>query len=139
MITFEIEKLKLSVYSINRMTMAITIQVSANSVCASVKTPKWEGFCTITKRDTPTIGFYVDPGYEDYTRPLIATACAALKHYYNSSQRIYVDADASDGLWDSMGFVPNPMYDFTEDQRHLEGAGYEKFISFAALCDKIGV
>jgi len=119
--------------------MAITTHVDAYSVCASIKTPEGEGFCTISKSDTPTIGFYVDSGYEDYTRPLIAAACAALKSYYTPRQRIYVDADASDGLWDSMGFVPNPMYDFTEDQRDLEGAGYEKYISFADLCHKVGV
>lgn len=119
--------------------MAMSIQMSEDSVYALLNTPKGEGFCSITKRDTPTIGFYVDPDYESHTNALIAAACSALKTYFDSTQKIYVDADASDGLWDSMGFQVNPLYDFTEDQRNVEGAGYEKYILFSDLCAKVGV
>lgn len=118
--------------------MAIT-QVNENSVCAVMKSSEGEGFCSITKRENPNIGFYVDPGYEHHTNALIAAACLAAKPYLNPSQRIYVDADASDGLWDSLGFKVNPYYDFTEEQREWEGAGYEKYIVFSDLCAKMGV
>ena len=113
--------------------------VSNQSFCVSWMDPKEVGFCTLRKGDTPCIGFWAEPDYEQFTHVIIAAVCLAAKSYFNPSQRIYVDADASDGLWDSLGFHANPHYDFTEEQRNWEGAGYEKYILFSDLCTKMGV
>ena len=52
-------------------------------------------------------------------------------------KKLYIDTDASEGFWNNLGLVPNPLYDFTEEQRDLEGAGYEKYIVFEELLKKI--
>jgi|LauGreDrversion4_2_1035121.scaffolds.fasta_scaffold42381_5 hypothetical protein len=52
-------------------------------------------------------------------------------------KKLYIDTDASEGFWNYLGLVPNPMYDFTEEQRNMEGAGYEKYIVFSDLLNKL--
>jgi len=120
------------------MTMAILVtETNVESVTAYLRKTTEVGFCTITKDATPCITLYIDPEYKEYTTSLIASACSLVRTYFNNSQRIYVDADASEGLWDKMGFIPNPLYDFTPKQQHLEGAGYEKYITFSTLCSEV--
>jgi hypothetical protein len=117
--------------------MAFIKESSARSACVSLMKPNEVGFCSISKDATPCITFYVDPAHVEYSTSLIASTCALLMPYFNKSQRIYVDADTSDGLYDKLGFQPCPLYEFTEDQRHLEGAGYEKYILFSTLCSEV--
>lgn len=121
------------------MSPSLITHVSDQSICATLMPPKDAGFCSLSKGNTPCIGLWVEPEYEVFTKDIIAAACSVAKSYFSPSQKIYVDADASEGLWDSMGFKDNPLYDFTEDQQEMEGAGYEKYILFSDLCAKVGV
>lgn len=114
--------------------MEILIETTPHSVSVRLMNETELGVCTITTGLTPTIHFYIDSGYVEYTMLMISKTCSLVKSYFNDSHRIYVDADASEGLWDKLGFIENPLYEFTEDQRHLEGAGYEKYILFGSLC-----
>jgi|LauGreDrversion4_2_1035121.scaffolds.fasta_scaffold1752766_1 hypothetical protein len=92
------------------------------------------GHFSISKDSTPSVCFFNDE--EEYTSLLLSSVCRVAKAHFNPTQRIYVDSDTSDGLWDKLGFIVNPLYDFTEDQRTMEGAGYEKYIQFSDLCKK---
>lgn len=115
----------------------LVTEMNNDSVTAYLRKSNEVGFCTITKDATPCISLYIDPEYKEYTTSLIAAACSLVRNHFNNNQRIYVDADASEGLWDKMGFIPNPLYDFTHEQRDLEGAGYEKYISYSSLCSEV--
>ena len=42
---------------------------------------------------------------------------------------IYVDADASNGFWEAVGFKPNRYY----DSKRTDGCGYELVIEFGKL------
>ena len=117
--------------------MAYIKESSPQSVCVRLMKPHEVGFCSISKDANPCITFYLDPKYVEYTTSLIASTCSLLSTYFNKSQHIYVDADASSGLFDKLGFKPCPLYDFTEQQRHIEGAGYEKYILFSELCSEV--
>ena len=44
---------------------------------------------------------------------------------------IYVDADASNGFWEAVGFKPNPYY----DTKGREESGYELVIEFGKLME----
>jgi hypothetical protein len=122
---------------INIQMATLITEANAGRVTSYLRKSNEVGFCTITKEDTPCITLYMDPEYKEYTTSLIAAACSLLRTYFNSSQKIYVDADASEGLWDKMGFQPNPLYDYTSEQRSMEGAGYEKYITFSELCSEV--
>jgi hypothetical protein len=72
---------------------------------------------------------------EGYSIQLIQAACRDTDIPQN--KKLYIDTDASEGFWNYLGLVPNPLYNFTEEQRDLEGAGYEKYIVFKDLLEKI--
>ena len=44
---------------------------------------------------------------------------------------IYVDADASNGFWEAVGFKPNRYY----DSKRTDGCGYELVIEFGKLLE----
>ena len=65
-------------------------------------------------------------------------ACVCLKiitTFVNirSDQLIFIDADASDGFWDHVGFVVNRHELTSRARRSIEGQGYEKYITFGKL------
>jgi hypothetical protein len=72
---------------------------------------------------------------QGYSLQLIQAACRQLD--VPQDKKLYIDTDASQGFWDYLGLEPNPMYIFTEDQREIEGAGYEKYIVFKDLLNKM--
>jgi hypothetical protein len=48
-----------------------------------------------------------------------------------STQKLFIDVDASAGFWDSIGMHENPTYN--SNIPFIEGKGYEKVITFAEL------
>ncbi len=49
-------------------------------------------------------------------------------------QMFFIDADASAGYWDHIGFTLNRYgYDYIGNRKDLEGRGYEKVITFRKL------
>jgi len=84
---------------------------------------------------TPTVsmGIGIDDAYQKqgYSKLLIRKVCRHVQ--LPLDKKIYIDTDASEGFWDHLGLQKNSLYDFTEDQRNEEGAGYEKFITFEKL------
>jgi hypothetical protein len=69
-----------------------------------------------------------------YSTLLIRTLCQFIQNgkYPYEGQLLFIDTDASGGFWDHIGMKPNRYYErFTPDR---EGGGYEKFITFEALC-----
>jgi hypothetical protein len=83
--------------------------------------------------NTVSMGIGIEDAYQKqgYSKKLIRKVCSNLQ--FPPDKKIYIDTDASEGFWDYLGLVKNPLYDFTEDQRDVEGAGYEKFITFGEL------
>jgi hypothetical protein len=84
---------------------------------------------------TVCMGIGIDDAYQKqgYSKLLIRKVCSHLK--FPPDKKIYIDTDASEGFWDYLGLLKNPLYDFSEEQREVEGAGYEKFITFENLCN----
>jgi hypothetical protein len=82
---------------------------------------------------TASMGIGIDEPYQKkgYSKQLIRAVCQRLP--LSPNKKIYIDTDASSGFWDHLGLVQNPLYDFTEEQRELEGAGYEKYITLEKL------
>ena len=69
-----------------------------------------------------------------YSTRLIRTLCQFISTMVPNcdGQLLFIDTDASSGFWDHIGMKPNRYYErFTADR---EGGGYEKFITFEALC-----
>jgi hypothetical protein len=69
-----------------------------------------------------------------YSTRLIRTLCQFISTMVPNcaGQLLFIDTDASGGFWDHIGMKPNRYYErFTADR---EGGGYEKFITFEALC-----
>ena len=71
-----------------------------------------------------------------YSRELIKRTCELIKKEYpgiRKDQLLYIDADASSGFWDYIGMESARYYD-RYDKRFVEGAGFEKQITFQGLC-----
>jgi hypothetical protein len=85
------------------------------------------------KTNTASMGIGIDDAYQKmgFSKQLICAVCKEVS--FPDDKKIYIDTDASEGFWNHVGLVVNPLYDFTEDQRDVEGAGYEKFITFDKL------
>ena len=83
--------------------------------------------------NTISMGIGIDDAYQNkgYSKQLIRAVCKEL--LFSDDKKIFIDTDASEGFWNHVGLVVNPLYDFTEDQRDVEGSGYEKFITFDKL------
>lgn len=82
-----------------------------------------------------SIGIEQEYQGKGYSLQLMKAACQAVE--IPEDKKMYIDTDASEGFWNYLGLVPNPMYLFTEEQRDVEGAGYEKYIVFSELIQKL--
>jgi GNAT superfamily N-acetyltransferase len=115
----------------------IRVEIDDRSAQAILFTDKEVGNFTITFGTTTSLRIFIEDEFQGlgYARQLIRTLCRRLKNHmrYPESKRLYIDTDASGGFWDYLGLQPNPLYDFTESQRDVEGAGYEKYIEFSQL------
>lgn len=67
-----------------------------------------------------------------YSKLLIRTLCQFIRIEVYEGQLLFIDTDASVGFWDHIGMKPNRYYERFTPER--EGGGYEKFITFEALC-----
>ena len=113
----------------------IFLENTSREICGRLMNYQVElGHFSISKDQTPTICFFNEN--EAYTPLLLSSVCRLAQKEFSPTQRIYIDADSSDGFWDKIGFLVNPLYDFTPSQMYDEGAGYEKYIQFSDLCKK---
>jgi hypothetical protein len=87
--------------------------------------------------NTVCMGIGIEDAYQKqgYSKQLIRKVCSNVQ--FPPDKKIYIDTDASEGFWNYLGLVPNPLYDFTEEQRDMEGAGYEKYIVFSDILQKV--
>ena len=73
-----------------------------------------------------------------YSRGLIRTLCKyILQEGYPSirkEQLLFIDVDASVGFWDKVGMREHRYGLDYSGNRNVEGAGYEKMITFGDLC-----
>jgi len=85
-------------------------------------------------RDTCYVSISIDEKYQGfgYSRLMwryMFDNCLS-EYPIRYDQLFFIDADASDGYWDHIGFVSNRYgYDYN-GKRDLEGKGYEKVITF---------
>jgi len=95
------------------------------------------GHFTLSLGSTYSLGIGIEQEYQGqgYSIQLIQALFRQLE--IPLDKKLYIDADASDGFWNYLGLIDNPLYDFTEEQSELEGAGYEKYIVFEKLLNKI--
>ena len=91
------------------------------------------GYFHIKEGDTMDMSISIDEAHQKkgYSRLLIQAVCDALD--LHDTKRLYIDTDASEGYWSHIGLQANPLYDFDESMRDVEGAGYEMFITFGDL------
>ena len=95
------------------------------------------GHCTIYgefDKDTCSVSISIDEKYQGvgYSRLMWRYLFdnGLLEYPIRSDQLFFIDADASAGYWDYVGFLPNRYgYDYM-GKRCLEGKGYEKVITF---------
>jgi hypothetical protein len=91
------------------------------------------GYFHIKEGVTMDMSISIDEAHQKkgYSRHLIRAVCEAIE--LPDTKRLYIDTDASEGYWVHLGLQANPLYDFDESMRDMEGAGYEMFITFADL------
>ena len=91
------------------------------------------GYFHIKEGTTMDLSIWIDEAHRKrgHSRHLIHVVCDAID--LPDTKRLYIDTDASEGYWAHIGLQPNPLYDFDESMRDVEGAGYEMFITFADL------
>lgn len=92
------------------------------------------GHFTVSLGTTASVGIGIDEEYrgKGHSIKLMRSVVDKLAEDGFASN-LYVDTDASEGFWKHVGFRPNPLYNFDEAQREIEGAGYEMVISFNDL------
>lgn len=120
------------------MTPRIAVRHAVDSVESTLMDGKTEvGHFTIDFGTTYSLSIGIEQAYQGkgYSLQLIQAACRDLD--IPPDKKLYIDTDASEGFWNYLGLVPNPLYDFTEEQRDMEGAGYEKYIMFKDLLQKL--
>ena len=88
---------------------------------------------------TYSLGIGINEEYQGkgYSIQLIQAAFKQIN--LPKDKKLYIDTDASEGFWDYLGLVKNPLYDFTEEQRDWEGAGYEKYIVVTDLLTRLNM
>ena len=101
-----------------------------------------KGECTISGRfdtgETCAVTISIDEEYQGlgYSRLLWIEMIKQIETEYPAirpDQMFFIDADASAGYWDHIGFIPNRYgYDYTGN-RKMEGKGYEKVITFKKI------
>lgn len=104
------------------------------------------GECTITGRfdtgETCAVTISIDEAYQGrgYSRLLWTEMIQLIKDEYpsiRSDQMFFIDADASAGYWDHIGFTPNRYgYDY-KGNGDREGRGYEKVITLQKLKNRL--
>ena len=115
---------------------------SARSVILFVD-GKQHGKCSISGSfdtgETCAVTISIDEAYQGrgYSRLLWKKMIQQIKQEYPSirpDQMFFIDADASAGYWDHIGFTTNRYgYDYNGNRKQLEGRGYEKVITFRQL------
>jgi len=93
--------------------------------------------------ETMSLGINVEEDHQKkgYSRELIKRTCELVKKEYpgiRKDQLLSIDADASSGFWDYIG-MESARYYYRYDKRVVEGAGFEKQITFQGLCNWAGV
>ena len=89
--------------------------------------------------ETCAVTISIDEAYQrlGYSRLLWNEIINQIEKEYPAirpDQMFFIDADASAGYWDHLGFTPNRYgYDYTGNRKNLEGRGYEKVITFTHL------
>ena len=100
---------------------------------------------TFDSGETVDMGIRVNEEYQGkgYSKGLIRALCKyILQTGYpkiRKDQMLFIDTDASVGFWDKIGMRPHRYGDDYMGQRDVEGAGYEKMITFGDLCKWGGV
>ena len=102
-----------------------------------------KGECSLTGQfdtgETCAVRISIDEAYQGlgYSRLLWAEMVKQIEATYpaiRADQMFFIDADASAGYWDHIGFTPNRYgYDYTGNRKNLEGRGYEKVITFKEI------
>ena len=112
---------------------------------------KQHGECTVSGRfdtgETCAVTISIDEAYQGlgHSRLLWTEMIRSIEYEHPSirpDQMFFIDADASAGYWDHIGFKPNRYgYDYNGNRMNLEGKGYEKVITFRHLflSSKIGI
>ena len=118
---------------------------SARSVILFVD-GKQHGECSISGSfdtgETCAVTISIDEAYQGrgYSRLLWKKMIQQIEQEYpsiRSDQMFFIDADASAGYWDHIGFTTNRYgYDYNGNRKQLEGRGYEKVITFRQLQSK---
>jgi len=115
---------------------------SARSVILFVD-GKQHGECSISGSfntgETCAVTISIDEAYQGrgYSLLLWKKMIQQIEQEYpsiRSDQMFFIDADASAGYWEHIGFVTNRYgYDYNGNRKQLEGRGYEKVITFRQL------
>lgn len=86
------------------------------------------GECRIN--DAFSVSIHIDEEYQGLGYSRLMWRKMFKHHDFCLDQLFFVDADASNGYWGHIGFVPNRYgYDY-KGNRDLIGRGYEKVITF---------
>ena len=86
---------------------------------------------------TYSLGIGINEEYQGHGYSIQLIQAAFKQIDLPKDKKLYIDTDASNGFWDYLGLVKNPLYDFTEEQRDWEGAGYEKYIGVEDLLTRL--
>lgn len=105
--------------------MSIT-SLNSNTVSVSYNDKEVAYFTMHANPYSVTID-YSDCGGVELAKNMIRILCEKMD--LAPETLIYVDADASNGFWESVGFKPNRYY----DSKRTEGNGYELVIEFEKL------
>ena len=126
--------------------MKVKVKMSNTRKVILLINDKQHGECTITGRfdtgETCAVTISIDEAYQGlgYSRLLWMEMIQLIKDEYPSirpDQMFFIDADASAGYWDHIGFKPNRYgYDYTGN-RDREGRGYEKVITLQKLKNRL--
>jgi hypothetical protein len=102
-----------------------------------------KGECALTGQfdtgETCAVTISIDEAHQGlgYSRLLWAEMVKQIEATYPAirpDQMFFIDADASAGYWDHIGFKPNRYgYDYSGNRKNLEGRGYEKVITFKEI------
>lgn len=83
----------------------------------------------IKRRNNGIEGNYRDYQSKGLSLLLIYFMVESIKTEANDDQKLFIDADGSEGFWGYLGMYNNPVYNNNEG----EGAGYEKVITLGEL------
>lgn len=90
---------------------------------------------TFNTGQTCSVSISIDEDYQKcgYSKLLWINLIQQIEETIRPDQMIFIDADASGGYWEHIGFTLNRYgYDYN-GKRDMEGKGYEKVITFEKL------